>query len=103
LLLKACNKSREEKLALTNTLKKLMARGLKTRVQNEMQEVEKQLMETNKRTDQVAGGIRDLKASVNNIQGKNKDMHGPMSKMPRTVLRKLGIELTVYCRKIENP
>ena len=80
-----------------------MARGLKTRVQNEMQEVEKQLMETNKRTDQAVGGRRDLKAGINNIQGKNKDIHSPMSKMLRTVLRKLGIELMVYCRKIENP
>ena len=61
-----------------------------------MREVEKQLKDTNKKIDQATSTIKKLQTSVNNIQAKIKEMQGPMTKMLRTVLRKLGIELTVY-------
>ena len=87
---------RSEKTSLINYLNKLCEQGLKTRLKEEVKEVNQKLKVTTKQIDCASSKIKQLKTSVSRIESEIQELQGPMMKMLRTVLRKLGIELTVY-------
>ena len=76
-------------------LKKL-GRGIISKVRTEIKHVDAQIRENERRTQVTRASIGKLQISIKKITEEIRHLAGPMSRMLRTVLRALGVELTIY-------